>query len=36
MFTLLRHQYSALTHILTDSVNLGFGPNSGFKNTVNG
>jgi len=32
MLTLLRHQCTAVTHILTHSVNLAFGPNSGFKN----
>jgi len=32
MFRLLRHQYSAVAHILTHSVNLTFGPKSGFKN----
>ena len=31
-FTLLRHQYSAVAHILTHSVNLAFGPESGLKN----
>jgi len=32
MFTLLRHQYPAVAHILTHSVNLAFGLKSGFKN----
>ena len=32
MFTLLHHQYPAIAHILTHSVNLPFGPKSGFKN----
>lgn len=32
MFTLLRHQYRAVAYILTHSVNLAFGPKSGFKN----
>ena len=32
MFTLLVHQYPAVTRILIDSVNLVFGPKSGFKN----
>jgi len=32
MFTFLRHQYPAVAHILTHSVNLAFGPKSGFKN----
>jgi len=32
MSTLLRYQYLAVAHILTQSVNLAFGPKSGFKN----
>jgi len=31
MFTLLRQQYHAVTRIMTHSVNLAFGPKSGFK-----
>jgi len=34
MFTLLRSQYPAVAHILTHSVNLSFGPKSGFKMTL--
>jgi len=32
MFTLLRHQYPAVTHILTHTVNFAFRPNSDFEN----
>jgi len=32
LFTLLRHQYLAVAHIVTRLENLGFGPKSGFKN----
>jgi len=32
MFTLLRRQYPAVARVLTHSVNLVFGPKSGFKN----
>jgi len=32
MLTSLRHRYPAVAQILTHSVNLGFGPKSGFKN----
>ena len=32
MFSLLRHQYPAVAHILTHLVNLAFGPKSGLKN----
>jgi len=32
MFASLRHQYPALVHILTYSVNLAYGPELGFKN----
>jgi len=32
MFTLLHHQYPAVAHILNNSVNLAFGPKSGFNN----
>jgi len=30
MFTLLRHQYFGVGHIFTHSVNMAFGPKSGF------
>jgi len=33
MFTLLRYRCPAVAHILIHSVNLAFGPKSGFKHT---
>jgi len=32
VFSLLRHKYPAVAHILTQSVNLAFGTKPGFKN----
>jgi len=31
IISLLRHHYTTVAHILTHSVNLSFGPKSGFK-----